>query len=75
MVDDCDALDTGRKLLEQLQPFHADCKFVLRESGDVAAGSRQTCDETGTDWISYLREQDTKSLSENIRRDYRVFGA
>jgi hypothetical protein len=64
MVEDCDALDARRKLLEQLQPFHADCKFVLREPRDIAAGSRETRDKTGTNRIGDMREYDG-----NIGRD------
>jgi hypothetical protein len=42
---------------------------VLRESGDIAAGSRQTCDETGTDRISHLCEYDGNIASCLLQRD------
>jgi hypothetical protein len=54
---------------KQLQPFHADCKFVLREPGYVAAGSRETGDKTGTYWIGDLREYDGNIGGRLLQRD------
>src|SRR5262249_12720100 len=71
MVDDCDALDARCKLLEQLQPFHADGKFVLREASDIAAGSRKTRDKAGTYRIGDLRKYDGDIAGCLLQRDQR----
>src|SRR6266436_3684086 len=45
-------------LLEQFQPFRGQTVFELHEAGSVAAGLRQTIDDTGADWIEDDHEHD-----------------
>jgi hypothetical protein len=45
-------------LLEQLQPFSAQAVLKLHEAGGIAAGTRKTIDEAGTDWVGDTHEHD-----------------
>src|SRR5262249_44210818 len=50
--------DARSNFLKQLQPLAGDCRFQGGETGDVAARSRQACDEAATDRIGDVPEND-----------------
>src|SRR5262249_25048334 len=59
----CRSRNARYKLFKQLQPFAAQAVFELHEAGSVPAWSRQTFDETGTDWIRDDHKHDWHSTS------------
>src|SRR5262249_8424379 len=55
---ECDALDAGRNLFEQLQPFARQRELDVRESDRVSARTRQAFDEAFSDGVRDHRKDD-----------------
>jgi hypothetical protein len=56
--DDGNAREAGRCLLEEIQPFAGDGRLEGRKAGDVATRVCQVRNETLSDWIGHLHEDD-----------------
>src|SRR5215207_4724193 len=54
----CSAREVRCNLLEHSQPFVGDTLFVLQKAGEVAAGSRQACNETRSNGVGDASEND-----------------
>jgi hypothetical protein len=71
IANDTHPLHAGRHLLEQLQPFSADPIFEINEASGIAAGTRQTVDETSGDRVRHQHEHDGNRAGHLQQRSHR----
>src|SRR6185436_20386186 len=66
--------DAWRDFFEQLQPFPAEAVFDYAEPGRIATGTRQACDEAGTDRINNLHEHNRYGAGNPLQGRYASAG-
>src|SRR5262249_39937972 len=56
VVEESNVLNGRHNLSQNLHPFGGHRKFEKSKSRSVSPGTRQTCDESLSDWIAYVHE-------------------
>src|SRR5204862_8023070 len=67
-MDDGRAAHRGRDLLKNLQPFPSDRGFKAVEASNVALRMREVCDESASNRIGHLGENDRDSAGDRLQR-------